>query len=103
MEASPSITPNTGDIVSVTPGLPTKERITSIVNKVVRDQLDQRGQINPNALLKEDLGADDLDIIEIKMRFETYFNIDIYDQDLTNVKRVKDFYSLIEEKTKRGR
>jgi len=103
VEPSPSINPTTADSTTVNPSAPTKERIISLVNYAVKNGLDQRGEINPNARLKEDLGADDLDIVEITMHLEKLFHIPLNDDDLKKVKRVQDFYSLIEEKTSKGR
>ena len=47
--------------------------------------------------LRDDLGADSLDEIEICMAVEKEFNITIPDSDFENVKTVNDLYECIEK------
>ena len=46
--------------------------------------------------LRDDLGADSLDEIEICMEVEKEFNINIPDSDFENVKTVNELYECVE-------
>ncbi len=46
----------------------------------------------------EDLGADSLDLVEAVMNIEEEFNIDIDDNEIENLKTVKDFLDYISQK-----
>jgi acyl carrier protein len=51
--------------------------------------------VQPNEKLIEDLDADSLDAIEMSMTFEDYFDIEIHDEDLNNIKTVKDIHDYL--------
>jgi acyl carrier protein len=57
---------------------------------VATDQFDEKSRI------KEDLGADSLDAIELVMEFEEEFDIDVPDDDSEKVVTVGDAVNLIE-------
>ena len=50
----------------------------------------------PDALFRDDLGADSLDAFELLMAFENEFDIDIPDEDAGQMRRVKDAIAYIE-------
>ena len=50
--------------------------------------------------LREDLGLDSLDIIDIIMSIERDLNISIPDSDITNLDTLGDLYKIVEEHTK---
>lgn len=50
--------------------------------------------------LKEDLGIDSLDSVELILELETQFDIRIEDEELNTLLTVKDIINLIELKTK---
>ena len=52
--------------------------------------------INDETLLEEDLGADDLDIVELIMTLEEEFEIEISDEDSNKFIRVEDIVKYIE-------
>ena len=52
--------------------------------------------------LKNDLGADSLDIVEVSMMLEREFNVKFSEEDMANVKTVGDLYQLIEKYTKKS-
>jgi acyl carrier protein len=74
------------------------------VRKIVAEQLDiDEGKITPEALLKDDLGADSLDLVEIVMALEDEFSsqgreLEIPDEELEGLKAVGDAVSYIQEK-----
>lgn len=50
--------------------------------------------------LREDLGLDSLDIIDIIMSIERDLNISIPDSDITNLNTIGDLYKVVKEHTK---
>lgn len=53
-------------------------------------------QFNEKSRIKDDLGADSLDVTELIMEFEEEFDIDIPDDDSEKVVTVGDAVNLIE-------
>lgn len=66
------------------------------VKEVLADKLGfEIEEIQDDSELKNDLGTDSLDDIELIMEFEKLFDISIKDEDAENVKTVSDIYNLI--------
>ena len=65
-----------------------------IENKVKQIIVDELGvdenEVTPNARFIDDLGADSLDTVELVMRFEEEFGIEIPDEDAEKITRVKE-------------
>jgi len=57
-------------------------------------------KVTPGARIKEDLGADDLDIAELTMAFEEAFKIEIADSDAETFIRVDDVIRYLRAKVK---
>jgi len=74
----------------------TATQLTEKVLKVFNDQLGVR--VQPHHTLREDLGTDSLDIIEIIMTLEDDFEIIIGDEEFDSVKTVDQVISLIAER-----
>jgi len=53
-------------------------------------------EIKDDSLLKDDLGADSLDEVELTIQFENEFDISIPDSEVENIKTVQDFIEVIE-------
>jgi acyl carrier protein len=74
------------------------------VNKVadiVAEQLNvEKDEVTLEASFVEDLGADSLDQVELVMRLEEEFGIEIPDEDAEKITRVKDAMSYIEAHAK---
>ncbi len=69
------------------------------VKQIIVEQLGvDEGQVDPTASFVDDLGADSLDIVELVMKFEEDFELDIPDEDAANIKTVKDAIDYIEKK-----
>ena len=67
------------------------------VKKIVADQLQQDlDNITPNSTFVDDLGADSLDIVELIMRFEDEFGIEIPDEKAEKIKTVSDVVKYID-------
>ena len=69
----------------------TKEEVTAKVIDIIVDQLNvDRSSVTPSANFTGDLGADSLDTVELIMKFEKEFNINIKDDDAQQIQTVAD-------------
>ncbi len=75
----------------------------NIKGEIIDILADQLGidvkKIREDSILSDDLGADSLDTVEIVHVFEDKFSIQIPNDDLANVKTVKDIIDYIGKKT----
>jgi acyl carrier protein len=55
-------------------------------------------KVTEDASFIDDLGADSLDTVELIMKMEEEFDLDIPDEEAENLKTVKDVVKYIEEK-----
>ncbi len=68
------------------------------VRSIVAEQLDQdEVDIVPEASFIEDLGADSLDLVELVMRMEEIFDVEIPDEDAENIRLVQDAINYIQQ------
>lgn len=67
-------------------------------NIVVEELSVEPSEVTPQATFIEDLGADSLDVVELIMRFEEEFDIEIPDEDAEKIATVQDAVSYIESK-----
>lgn len=66
------------------------------VVEIIADEFSvDESEVTPNANLLLDFGADSLDVIELVMRAEETFEIEISDEDAARVKTVKDIVDLV--------
>ena len=72
-----------------------EEKINGML--VAQFQLD-RSDIRPDARLIEDLKADELDLVEVIMRVEEGFEIEIPDDDAKRLNRVSEYYDYVEKR-----
>ena len=56
-----------------------------------------KAEVTENARFIEDLGADSLDLVELVMRFEEEFDIEIPDEDAEKIQAVRDAYAYVEQ------
>lgn len=73
----------------------TAERITKII---VEELGVNEDQVKPEAKFSEDLGADSLDQVELIMRFEEEFGIEIPDEDTEKIVTVGDAINYMSSK-----
>ena len=67
------------------------------VKAIVVDQLQQDPEnVTPTSTFVDDLGADSLDIVELIMRFEDEFGIEIPDEKAEKIKTVNDVVKYID-------
>jgi acyl carrier protein len=77
------------------------EEIESKIKQIIVDELGvDEAEVTSNARFIEDLGADSLDLVELVMRFEEEFGIEIPDEDAEKIQSVRDAYSYVEQHKK---
>ena len=76
-----------------------RKEIESKVNDFLVEEMEiEAGDINDNARLKEDLGLDSLDFVDIVVIVEKTFGFKLKPEEMANVLTVKTFYDYIESK-----
>lgn len=76
-----------------------REEIVEKVNDFLTEEMEIEGNlINDDAKLKEDLGLDSLDFVDIVVIVEKTFGFKIKAEDMGNVHIMKDFYDYIQSK-----
>lgn len=77
------------------------EEIESKIKQIIVDELGvDEAEVTSNARFIEDLGADSLDLVELVMRLEEEFGIEIPDEDAEKIQSVRDAYSYVEQHKK---
>ena len=67
------------------------------VRGIVVEQLGvEADEVTPNSTFVDDLGADSLDIVELIMRFEDEFGVEIPDEKAEKIKTVDDIVKYID-------
>jgi acyl carrier protein len=67
------------------------------VKQIIVEELGvDEAEVTPNARFIDDLGADSLDTVELVMRFEEDFGIEIPDEDAEKILSVREAISYIE-------
>ena len=73
-----------------------EEEIISKVKELISINLGIDEQIiNLDSDITKDLGADSLDVVELIMKFEESFGLNIPDEEVSNIKTVKDIVNYI--------
>lgn len=73
------------------------------IKQIIVDELGvDEAEVTENARFIEDLGADSLDLVELVMRFEEDFDIEIPDEDAEKIQAVRDAYAYVEQQQKAG-
>jgi acyl carrier protein len=77
------------------------EAVEEKVKQIIVDELGvEESEVTLNARFIDDLGADSLDTVELVMRFEEEFGIEIPDEDAEKILSVRDAVKYIEEHQK---
>ena len=76
-----------------------KEVIVEKINDFLIDEFEvEEDDIAAEANLKETLGLDSLDFVDLVVAVETNFGVKLVGEDIANVVVLEDFYNLIERK-----
>jgi acyl carrier protein len=76
-----------------------KRDIERAVKDLLKDKLNvAEDRLVPSATIKEDLGADSLDMVEVLMALEDEFDFTIPDEDAEKIKTVCQIYDYIERR-----
>ncbi|MDR1747071.1 MAG: phosphopantetheine-binding protein [Tannerella sp.] len=76
-----------------------KREIESLVNHFLTEDMEiETDKITEEARLREDLGLDSLDFVDIVVVVERTFGFKIKPEEMGNVLTVKDFYNYIDAK-----
>ncbi|MDR2011311.1 MAG: acyl carrier protein [Bacteroidales bacterium] len=77
----------------------TREEVIKTVNKFLIEEIEiEENLLNDDALLKEDLGIDSLDFVDIVVIVERHFGFKIKPEEMANVRTLSQFYDYVESK-----
>ncbi len=77
----------------------TEEEIVKQVKAIIVDKLGvEESEVTESANFTNDLGADSLDTVELRMEFERVFGIKIPDEETSTIATVKDAIDKVKEK-----
>jgi acyl carrier protein len=75
-----------------------------IINKIIDFLVDEfevdQDEIQPEAILKDTLGLDSLDYVDLVVSVESNFGVKLVEADFAGVATFQSFYDLIENKIK---
>ena len=74
----------------------TKEDITRIINNFLIEEFEiNENKINPDAHLKDDLGLESLDFVDIAVIVQKEFGITLKGEEMTAISSLGDLYDYI--------
>ncbi|MGC8815231.1 MAG: acyl carrier protein [bacterium] len=78
-----------------------RQEIFEKVKKILIEKLSvNESDIKEDSSLVDDLGVDSLDLVELLMKFEEEFKIEISEEESQKILTIKDILDFIEEKSK---
>ncbi|MFH6934022.1 acyl carrier protein [Flavobacterium plurextorum] len=78
-----------------------KEEIIARINGFLVDEFEvDNDDIEPNANLKDTLGLDSLDYVDLVVSIESNFGVKLVEADFVGISDFQSFYDLIETKLK---
>jgi len=76
-----------------------RSEVIHIINQFLIDEIEvEENLIKEDARLKEDLGIDSLDFVDVVVIVEREFGFKIKAEEMANVKILSDFYNYLYEK-----
>jgi len=76
-----------------------RSEVVRIINQFLIDEIEvEENLIKEDARLKEDLGIDSLDFVDVVVIIEREFGFKIKAEEMANVRTLSDFYNYIYEK-----
>lgn len=77
----------------------TKELIVEKINDFLIDDFEVEEEVlEPGANLKDTIGLDSLDFVDLVVAVESNFGVKLVGEDFVNVVTLQDFYNLIQSK-----
>ena len=74
----------------------TKEEITRIINNFLIEEFEiDESQIRPEAHLKDDLGLESLDFVDIAVIVQKEFGLTLKGEEMTAIKSLQNLYDYI--------
>lgn len=78
-----------------------KEEVIEIVNTFLVEEFEvEQEVISPKAPLKDTLGLDSLDYVDLVVIIESNFGVKLTETDFVNIESFDDFYNMINNKIK---
>lgn len=78
-----------------------KEVVVEKVNDFLIDEFElEKGQLLPNALMKDDLDIESLDFVDIAVIIEKEFGLKVTSEQMIKIKKLDDLYDFILEYSK---
>ena len=78
----------------------TQETIYQKIVSIIQERQGKSFEVTPELSLKDNIGADSVDMMEFILTLEDEFGIDILDEDIDGLCSVADVVAYIEKKTK---
>ena len=76
-----------------------RSEVIHVINQFLIDEIEvEENQIKEDARLKEDLGIDSLDFVDVVVIVEREFGFKIKAEEMANVRTLSDFYNYISDK-----
>lgn len=75
------------------------DKLNQVLSAIIEYTEFDKGSITSETKITDDLGLDSLDIVELGVRIEVAFDIEVTDDDLEAVTTVGDLVELIERKS----
>lgn len=77
----------------------TKQTIIEKINDFLIEDFEvEEEELEPSANLKDTIGLDSLDFVDLVVAVESNFGVKLVGEDFVNVVTLQDFYNLIERK-----
>ena len=78
----------------------TQEIIYQKIVSIIQERQGKSFEVTPELSLKDNIGADSVDMMEFILTLEDEFGIDILDEDIDRLGNVADIVTYIEKKLK---
>lgn len=73
-----------------------REEMIKTINDFLIEEIEiEENLIKPSAFLKNDLGIDSLDFVDVAVVIESNFGLKIKGEEMSKVKTLQDFYDFI--------
>lgn len=78
-----------------------KEEIVDKIKEFLVDEFEvESDDVQPDAILKDTLGLDSLDYVDLVVSIESIFGVKLVEADFVGISTFQNFYDLIENKIK---